>query len=85
MLRVFLLGREDHAPLCASCRTSAFVCPPEEIEATEPKDFEADRVLDMGTGGFAVVKQGVVLLRAEKNAPGKTACLPETTRQYNIK
>ena len=53
LLRVFLLGREDHAPLCASCRTSAFSCPPEEIEATEPKDFEADRVLDMGTGGQA--------------------------------
>lgn len=75
LLRVFLLGREDHAPLCASYRTSAFVCPPEEIEATEPKDFETDRVLDMGSGGFAVVKQGVVLLRAEENAAGQNRLL----------
>lgn len=86
LLRVFLLGREDHAPLCASCRTSAFVCPPEEIEATEPKDFEADRVLDMGTGGFAVVKQGVVLLRAEKNAAGQNRLLARDDEavQYKI-
>lgn len=86
LLRVFLLGREDHAPLCASCRTSAFSCPPEEIEATEPKDFEADRVLDMGTGGFAVVKQGVVLLRAEKNAAGQNRLLARDDEavQYKI-
>lgn len=86
LLRVFLLGREDHAPLCASCRTSAFVCPPEEIEATEPKDFEADRVLDMGTGGFAVVKQGVVLLRAEENAAGQNRLLARDDEavQYKI-
>lgn len=86
LLRVFLLGREDHAPLCASCRTSAFVCPPEEIEATEPKDFEADRVLDMGTSGFAVVKQGVVLLRAEENAAGQNRLLARDDEavQYKI-
>lgn len=86
LLRVFLLGREDHAPLCASCRTSAFSCPPEEIEATEPKDFEADRVLDMGTGGFAVVKQGVVLLRAEENAARQNRLLArdDETVQYKI-
>lgn len=86
LLRVFLLGREDRAPLCASCRTSAFVCPPEEIEATEPKDFEADRVLDMGTGGFAVVKQGVVLLRAEENAAGQNRLLARDDEavQYKI-
>ena len=86
LLRVFLLGREDHAPLCASCRTSAFVCPPEEIEATEPKDFEADRALDMGTGGFAVVKQGVVLLRAEENAAGQNRLLARDDEavQYKI-
>lgn len=86
LLRVFLLGREDHAPLCASCRTSAFVCPPEEIETTEPKDFEADRVLDMGTGGFAVVKQGVVLLRAEENAAGQNRLLARDDEavQYKI-
>lgn len=86
LLRVFLLGREDHAPLCASCRTSAFVCPPEEIEATEPKDFEADRVLDMGTGGFAVVKQGVVLFRAEENAAGQNRLLARDDEavQYKI-
>lgn len=86
LLRVFLLGREDHAPLCASCRTSAFVCPPEEIEATEPKDFEADRVLDMGIGGFAVVKQGVVLLRAEENAAGQNRLLARDDEavQYKI-
>lgn len=86
LLWVFLLGREDHAPLCASCRTSAFSCPPEEIEATEPKDFEADRVLDMGTGGFAVVKQGVVLLRAEKNAAGQNRLLARDDEavQYKI-
>lgn len=86
LLRVFLLGREDHAPLCASCRTSAFSCPPEEIEATEPKDFEADRVLDMGTGGFAVVKQGVVLLRAEENAAGQNRLLARDDEaiQYKI-
>lgn len=86
LLRVFLLGREDHAPLCASCRTSAFVCPPEEIEATEPKDFEADRVLDMGTGGFAVVKQGVVLLRAAENAAGQNRLLARDDEavQYKI-
>lgn len=86
LLRVFLLGREDHAPLCASCCTSAFSCPPEEIEATEPKDFEADRVLDMGTGGFAVVKQGVVLLRTEKNAAGQNRLLARDDEavQYKI-
>lgn len=86
LLRVFLLGREDHAPLCASCCTSAFSCPPEEIEATEPKDFEADRVLDMGTGGFAVVKQGVVLLRAEENAAGQNRLLARDDEavQYKI-
>ena len=86
LLRVFLLGREDHAPLCASYRTSAFVCPPEEIEATEPKDFEADRVLDMGTGGFAVVKQGVVLLRAAENAAGQNRLLARDDEavQYKI-
>lgn len=86
LLRVFLLGREDHAPLCASFCTSAFSCPPEEIEATEPKDFEADRVLDMGTGGFAVVKQGVVLLRAEENAAGQNRLLARDDEavQYKI-
>ncbi len=86
LLRVFLLGREDHAPLCASYRTSAFVCPPEEIERTEPKDFEADRVLDMGSGGFAVVKQGVVLLRAEENAAGQNRLLARDDEavQYKI-
>ena len=86
LLRVFLLGREDHAPLCASYRTSAFVCPPEEIEETEPKDFEADRVLDMGTGGFAVVKQGVVLLRAAENAAGQNRLLARDDEaiQYKI-
>lgn len=86
LLRVFLLGREDHAPLCASYRTSAFSCPPEEIEATEPKDFEADRVLDMGTGGFAVVKQGVVLLRAAENAAGQNRLLARDDEavQYKI-
>ena len=86
LLRVFLLGRADHAPLCASYRTSAFVCPPEEIEATEPKDFEADRVLDMGTGGFAVVKQGVVLLRAAENAAGQNRLLARDDEavQYKI-
>lgn len=86
LLRVFLLGREDHAPLCASYRTSAFVCPPEEIEETEPKDFEADRVLDMGSGGFAVVKQGVVLLRAAENAAGKNRLLARDDEavQYKI-
>ena len=86
LLRVFLLGREDHAPLCASYRTSAFSCPPEEIEATEPKDFEADRVLDMGTGGFAVVKQGVVLLRAEENAAVQNRLLARDDEavQYKI-
>lgn len=86
LLRVFLLGREDHAPLCASYRTSAFVCPPEEIEETEPKDFEADRVLDMGSGGFAVVKQGVVLLRAEENAAGQNRLLARDDEavQYKI-
>mgnify|MGYP004715245461 FL=1 len=86
LLRVFLLGREDHAPLCASYRTSAFVCPPEEIEATEPKDFETDRVLDMGSGGFAVVKQGVVLLRAAENAAGQNRLLARDDEavQYKI-
>lgn len=86
LLRVFLLGREDHAPLCASYRTSAFVCPPEEIEETEPKDFEADRVLDMGAGGFAVVKQGVVLLRAAENAAGQNRLLARDDEavQYKI-
>lgn len=86
LLRVFLLGREDHAPLCASYHTSAFVCPPEEIEETEPKDFEADRVLDMGTGGFAVVKQGVVLLRAAENAAGQNRLLARDDEavQYTI-
>lgn len=86
LLRVFLLGREDHAPLCASCCTSAFLCPPEEIEATEPKDFEADRVLDMGTSGFAVVKHGVVLLRAEENAAGQNRLLARDDEavQYKI-
>lgn len=86
LLRVFLLGREDHAPLCASYRTSAFSCPPEEIEATEPKDFEADRVLDMETGGFAVVKQGVVLLRAAENAAGQNRLLARDDEavQYKI-
>ena len=86
LLRVFLLGREDHAPLCASYRTSAFVCPPEEIEETEPKDFAADRVLDMGTGGFAVVKQGVVLLRAAENAAGQNRLLARDDEavQYKI-
>ena len=86
LLRVFLLGREDHAPLCASYRTSAFVCPPEEIEETEPKDFEADRVLDMGSGGFAVVKQGVVLLRAAENAAGQNRLLARDDEavQYKI-
>lgn len=86
LLRVFLLGREDHAPLCASYRTSAFVCPPEEIEGTEPKDFEADRVLDMGVGGFAVVKQGVVLLRAAENAAGQNRLLARDDEavQYKI-
>ena len=86
LLRVFLLGQADHAPLCASYRTSAFVCPPEEIEETEPKDFEADRVLDMGTGGFAVVKQGVVLLRAAENAAGQNRLLARDDEavQYKI-
>lgn len=86
LLRVFLLGREDHAPLCASYRTSAFVCPPEEIEETEPKNFEADRVLDMGTGGFAVVKQGVVLIRAAENAAGQNRLLARDDEavQYKI-
>lgn len=86
LLRVFLLGRADHAPLCASYRTSAFVCPPEEIEETEPKDFEADRVLDMGAGGFAVVKQGVVLLRAAENAAGQNRLLARDDEavQYKI-
>lgn len=86
LLRVFLLGRADHAPLCASYRTSAFSCPPEEIEATEPKDFEADRVLDMETGGFAVVKQGVVLLRAAENAAGQNRLLARDDEavQYKI-
>ena len=86
LLRVVLLGREDHAPLCASYRTSAFVCPPEEIEETEPKDFEADRVLDMGSGGFAVVKQGVVLLRAAENAAGQNRLLARDDEavQYKI-
>lgn len=86
LLRVFLLGREDHAPLCAGYRTSAFVCPPEEIEETEPKDFEADRVLDMGSGGFAVVKQGVVLLRAAENAAGQNRLLARDDEavQYKI-
>ena len=86
LLRVFLLGREDHAPLCAGYRTSAFSCPPEEIEETEPKDFEADRVLDMGTGGFAVVKQGVVLLRAAENAAGQNRLLARDDEaiQYKI-
>lgn len=86
LLRVFLLGREDHAPLCASYRTSAFSCPPEEIEATEPKDFEADRVLDMGIGGFAVVKQGVVLLRAAENAAGQNRLLARDDEaiQYKV-
>ena len=86
LLRVFLLGREDHAPLCASYRTSAFACPPEEIEETEPKDFEADRVLDMGSGGFAVVKQGVVLLRAAENAAGQNRLLARDDEavQYKI-
>lgn len=86
LLRVFLLGREDHAPLCASYRTSAFVCPPEEIEETEPKDFEADRVLDMGAGGFAVVKQGVGLLRAAENAAGQNRLLARDDEavQYKI-
>lgn len=86
LLRVFLLGREDHAPLCASYCTSAFSCPPEEIEATEPKDFEADRVLDMGAGGFAVVKQGVVLLRAAENAAGQNRLLARDDEavQYKI-
>ena len=86
LLRVFLLGREDHAPLCASYRTSAFVCPPEEIEETEPKDFEADRVLDMRSGGFAVVKQGVVLLRAAENAAGQNRLLARDDEavQYKI-
>lgn len=86
LLRVFLLGREDHAPLCASYRTSAFSCPPEEIEGTEPKDFEANRVLDMGAGGFAVVKQGVVLLRAAENAAGQNRLLARDDEavQYKI-
>lgn len=86
LLRVFLLGREDHAPLCASYCTSAFSCPPEEIEETEPKDFEADRVLDMGAGGFAVVKQGVVLLRAAENAAGQNRLLARDDEavQYKI-
>lgn len=86
LLRVFLLGREDHAPLCASYRTSAFVCPPEEIEETEPKDFAVDRVLDMGSGGFAVVKQGVVLLRAAENAAGQNRLLARDDEavQYKI-
>ena len=86
-LRVFLLGQEDHAPLCASYRTSAFVCPPEEIEETEPKDFEADRVLMIGSSGdFAAVKQGVVLLRAEENAAGENQLLArdDETSQYKI-
>ncbi len=86
-LRVFLLGREDHAPLCASYRTSAFVCPPEEIEETESKDFEADRVLTIGSSGdFAAVKQGVVLLRAEENAAGENQLLARDDEavQYKI-
>ena len=86
LLRVFLLGREDHAPLCASYCTSAFSCPPEEIEETEPKDFAADRVLDMGSGGFAVIKQGVVLLRAAENAAGQNRLLARDDEavQYKI-
>ncbi len=86
LLRVFLLGREDHAPLCPVYLTSDFTRPPEEIGETEPKDFAEDRVLAIGSAGFAAVKQGVVLLRTDEHAAGENRLLAreDEALQYKI-
>lgn len=72
VVKVFLLTRREHAPLCPAYTTSGYFRQPEDIGGTEAGAFDPERTLKLGDGGsFAVLKHGVVLVRTADDVSGK--------------
>jgi len=63
VIKVFLLTREEHAPLCPAYTTSRYIRVPEDIKDIDADKFDPERVLNIGDDNFMAVKQGVVLVR----------------------
>lgn len=72
VVKLFLLTRQEHAPLCPVYMTSGYFKEPEDIKDTDSGAFEPERILAAGeSGGFAVLKHGVVLVRTGEDATGQ--------------
>ena len=65
-LRVFLLGRDEPAPLAPAYSTTGYARNIENLRETEADDFAADRVFSLSENSFAVVRQGVVVCRYQE-------------------
>lgn len=72
VVKLFLLTRQEHAPLCPAYTTSGYFKEPEDIKDTDSGEFEPERILTAGgDGGFAVLKHGAVLVRAAEDTTGQ--------------
>ena len=65
----FLLGKEDHAPLCGEYTNAFYTENVEELEGATIDDFDSARAVNLDddrTTNFGVVKQGVILLQEDE-------------------
>lgn len=74
VVRLFLLTRKEHAPLCPVYTTSRYTRVPEDIRDIDADRFDPQNVLNIGENSFAVIKQGVTLVRY---AEGKNQLLSQ--------
>lgn len=63
VVRIFLLTRKEHAPLCPVYTTSRYTCVPEEVKDIDADRFDPQNVRSIGENSFAVIKQGVCFVR----------------------
>ncbi len=82
-LRVFLLGRDEPAPLAPAYSTTGYARNIEDLRETEADDFAAERVFSLSENSFAVIRQGVTVCRYQE---GKNRLLrrEDSTLRYAI-
>lgn len=88
VVKLFLLTRREHAPLCPVYTTSGYFKEPEDIKDADSSEFEPERLLRIGEdSGFAVLKHGAVLVRAGEDATGQNrlAARDDDAKIYVIK
>ena len=86
VIKGYLFAKEEHVPLCEPFKSSFYTQEIADIKNATVKEFPEDRVLNLDEDdktNFAVVKQGVTLVKAE-NGMNKVTQQDEESLTYTI-